>query len=559
MTAVKLVNEATALLSMRESDFDTYSAYGEAVDNSIQAGAKNIHIKFESQRESRGYERILRVAFIDDGHGMDADIIHRCLQLGYSSRFNDRTGIGRFGVGMTLGAIHECMRVDVYSKAPDTATWLSTHIDLSTLQLSKDADDVSIPDPEEKNFPSWVEDLRPESSGALVIWSEYDRQVDTASKIIEETKVWMGRTFRHYISNGVSIFVNGEKVFAIDPLYVESEATKFPSDPKAEEVEPMVIDWPVPEDVAEFEGQKSEIRIRLSLLPEEFRPNAGAGNTNHASDRHINSNQGISITRLGREVFYGPIPWWPGDSKWFSEIDRWWGCVVEFNPLLDRAFTVKNIKRGAVPNKELKKVIFEKMQPTVKHFLEQIRSTWEEAKIKKQQEEEEKGAHNTGHEGAEKIVKETPTDTTSIDVEDPKKAEQDLLERLKRERSAEEEDAWLAKWRSQPFTIEDDQWRGQEFMELKPLGGNDVLLYNNAHSFISHLNEIITELGAQDDTRSKELARQLKNLIDLLLISYTKAESKFTDEDSVSLLELLRINWGQYLKTYLKKLNEEGE
>ena len=43
---VRLINEATALLSMRESDFDAYSAYGEAVDNSIQAEARKIHIEF---------------------------------------------------------------------------------------------------------------------------------------------------------------------------------------------------------------------------------------------------------------------------------------------------------------------------------------------------------------------------------------------------------------------------------------------------------------------------------------------------------------------------------
>lgn len=556
MTGVKLVNDATALLSMRESDFDTYSAYGEAIDNSIQAGAQNIHLKFETVKEPKGYERITKVAFVDDGSGMDPVIIHRCLQLGYSSRFNDRKGIGRFGVGMTLGAIHECMKVDVFSRTENSTDWLNTCIDLTLLNTSDESSQIDIPDPKCKTPPPWLSDLLPEVSGTAVIWSEYDRQVSTASKVIEDTKIWIGRTFRKYIWSGVSMYVNGEKVFAIDPLYVETDSTKFPKDPKASEVKPIVIPWPVPQDVAEFDGQKSNITIRLSLLPPEFRPNSGAGGTNDARERHIPQNQGISITRLGREVFYGPIPWWPGNTKWFSEIDRWWGCEVEFEPLLDRSFTVKNIKRGAVPNTELKKVIYEKIAPTVASFLEEVRNKWNKEALRKQREDEAKNKHKTGHEGAEKVVKKTTSDQTSKKVDDPKKAEKELLERLKRDRTAEEEEAWVAKWREQPYTIEDDQWKGQEFMELKPLGGNDVLLYNKSHPFMSHLQDLIKELSEEGDSRSKDLAKQLKCLIDLLLISFSKAESKFTSEEHADLLEMMRINWGQYLKSYLRNMNE---
>lgn len=559
MTGVKLVNDATALLSMRESDFDTYSAYGEAIDNSIQADAKNIHLKFETLMEARGYERITKVAFVDDGDGMDPDIIHRCLQLGYSSRFNDRKGIGRFGVGMTLGAIHECMRVDVFSKTGTSSDWLTTNIDLTRLDMSNDSSQVDIPDPVTKAPPNWLNELIPEESGTAVIWSDYDRQVDTASKVIDGAKIWIGRTFRKFIWEGVSIYVNGQKVFAIDPLYVNTDFTQHPKDPKAAEVEAIVIPWPVPQDVAEFVGQKSDITVRLTLLPKEFRLKQGAGNSAETSERHIDENQGISITRLRREVFYGPIPYWPGTNKWFSEIDRWWGCEVEFSPLLDRSFTVKNIKRGAVPNKELKKVIFEKIDPTVQSFLEQVREKWAAEKLKRQREEEAQNTHRTGHEGAEGVVKKTPADQTSKEIDDPKKAERELLERLKRDRTAEEEEARVTKWRDQPYTIEEDRWKGMEFMELKPLGGNDVLLYNKSHPFMAHLQELIKELSEEDDSRSKALAKELKCLIDLLLISFCKAESKFTNDKNAEILEMMRFNWGLYLKSYLRNLNEETD
>ena len=42
--SVTLVEDGAALLSMRNSDFDAYSAFGEVVDNSIQAAAKNVKV-----------------------------------------------------------------------------------------------------------------------------------------------------------------------------------------------------------------------------------------------------------------------------------------------------------------------------------------------------------------------------------------------------------------------------------------------------------------------------------------------------------------------------------
>ena len=39
-----LCKDGFLIQSLRKSDFDCYSAYGEVIDNSIQADAKNIKI-----------------------------------------------------------------------------------------------------------------------------------------------------------------------------------------------------------------------------------------------------------------------------------------------------------------------------------------------------------------------------------------------------------------------------------------------------------------------------------------------------------------------------------
>ena len=114
-----LCKDGFLIQSLRKSDFDCYSAYGEVIDNSIQADAKNIKIEFESVTRGTGKnqkEIIDKVIFADDGTGMSLEVLENCLTLGWSSRYNDRRGIGRFGVGAILAALHECTHIKVYSK-----------------------------------------------------------------------------------------------------------------------------------------------------------------------------------------------------------------------------------------------------------------------------------------------------------------------------------------------------------------------------------------------------------------------------------------------------------
>ena len=214
---VRLVNDAHALLSMRDSDFDAYSAYGEVVDNSIQAGAKKVKIRLKSATASkkRNYEYVEWIAFGDDGVGMDADVLRRCLQLGYSTRYNDRSGIGRFGVGATLAAINQCKRVDLYSKQA-SAEWLWTYIDIDEI-TSEPPRFTSIPVPTHKAIPNEQADLVDDDSGTLVVWSKYDRQPESSPKIVNEMHVWMGRTYRRFLRKGLMLEINNAPVFVIDP------------------------------------------------------------------------------------------------------------------------------------------------------------------------------------------------------------------------------------------------------------------------------------------------------------------------------------------------------
>ena len=549
MTTVKLVSDAHALQSMRASDFDACSAYGEAVDNSLQANANVIRVEFSYESRRGGAKPIKYVAFGDDGDGMDADTLQRCLQLGFSSRFNDRGGIGRFGVGVTLAAINQCKRVEVYSKTTG-GEWLLTHIDLDDIASGEQE---GIPAPKPSDVPEELVKLVGTESGTLMIWRKHDKQDAPATRLMEEFVEWAGRTYRKFIWNGANIFVNGEQVPAIDPLYVTTEATRFLDDPAAHEFTPITFNWPVPRQLDFFAGDmpdESLITIRMSLLPVEFRPKKGAGGAKPALDRFIHRNAGISILRNNREVFYGPIPWWPG--KPFEEIDRWWGCEISFDAALDYSFSVKNIKRGAVPLAELKKTIAGKIEPTRNSALEQVRDLWRRAA-----EDQKREDASRRHKKAERIAKKRDPELPAGAIDSGKDPDEEI-EKFTEEYLAGKSDAEKARWRelfqSQPFTIEDDSWRGREFLDIKHLGGRDILLYNSSHLFhqvLSELEESITD--SEGDSPSLEL----RALIDLLLISFSKAESMFPEDDE-ALLEQLRMYWGNFLLQYIRSWQEES-
>ena len=553
--SVSLVENGAALQSMRNSDFDVYSAYGEVIDNSIQANAKNIVIQMFSKvrNATNRSEPIDKIAFVDDGDGMPEEILHRCLQLGYSSRFNDRSGIGRFGVGATLAAINQCKKIELYS-SEGKSKWFYTYIDLDLI-TAKPSKMTEIPLPVEAALPAEIKNLVHSDKGTIVIWSKYDRQPAEASEILREMKIWIGRTYRKFIWDGLSISVNGEEIKAIDPLYVTLEKTKYPGDQKGTEYQPIKFNWPIPaEDRVPGGPTTSPITIRMSLLPEQLRPNQGAGNSNEITARHIDQNNGISILRNKREVYYDTIPHWPGER--FAEIDRWWGCEISFDPILDKEFTVKNIKRGALPVKDLKKALCEKIEPTRKTALEAVREVWARVRAETLVSNTKDGTVS-GHEEAEDAASKTPTPKNRIDKgkdlgEESAKAAEDWL----KDQDERQKAAWQTKFQTQPYTILDAEWKGPEFVETNHLGGNDVLRYNVRHPFFVEIANIRSRLSDKEDS---EDARRLKTLIDLLLLSYAKAEALIEPDytgSPESLLEMLRMNWGNYLKSYIETFNK---
>lgn len=108
-----LVNPAHFLVATRDSGYKTTAlAVAELIDNSLQAGACRVGVEVVAVDDAAFP---IEVRVTDDGAGMDAALLADALTFGGSSRFGDRSSLGRYGMGLPNGALSRARRVEVYS------------------------------------------------------------------------------------------------------------------------------------------------------------------------------------------------------------------------------------------------------------------------------------------------------------------------------------------------------------------------------------------------------------------------------------------------------------
>src|SRR5437867_8785085 len=106
-------NPAKLIESLRYLGYDNYHAISDIVDNSLDAGAKNIRVIV---RTSKGAPEIV---VADDGGGMDEDILDQAIRLGSLVEKDASSDLGRFGMGLCTASLSICRQTTVLTKTLD--------------------------------------------------------------------------------------------------------------------------------------------------------------------------------------------------------------------------------------------------------------------------------------------------------------------------------------------------------------------------------------------------------------------------------------------------------
>lgn len=97
--------------SLRSMGYSFESAIADIIDNSVSAGAREIHINFPTTAlESFVY-------ILDDGHGMTKKEHFNAMRYGSSASESERdeTDLGRYGLGMKSASLNEFQMMHRYN------------------------------------------------------------------------------------------------------------------------------------------------------------------------------------------------------------------------------------------------------------------------------------------------------------------------------------------------------------------------------------------------------------------------------------------------------------
>jgi hypothetical protein len=334
------------LLATRDAGYrDLVSALTELIDNSLQSGATRVDVlvrKFLEASDVESQKGSVMIGVLDNGCGMKPKVLGHALQFGGSTRFGDRSGLGRFGMGLPNSAVSHARRVEVYSwQAPRAAHYTYLDVDEVVAGTLK-----TIPKTRRRQLPSWLRGSH-SRSGTLVLWSKCDRigRLPTPSGL-EDMRRTLGRIYRYPIWKGARLFLNDVVIQPIDPLYVNQPSLTHSARRYGR---PIVLE-------VHGEDGRGQIEVTFSELPvNRWRDWA----VDEKRRQGIVGGSGASIVRAEREIAYG---WFFFGAKRREHYDDWWRCEIRFPPVLDRMFGVTINKQGIRPSSTLKHLLSDELE-----------------------------------------------------------------------------------------------------------------------------------------------------------------------------------------------------
>jgi len=498
--------------STRDSGYKgTVSAIAELVDNALEASARRIDIHVRKSSSSDDFE----VAVQDDGTGMDSETLTEALRFGGTTRFNSRSGLGRFGMGLPNASLSQARRVDVFTWQ-DGGPPIASYLDVDQIVSGTLS---AIPKPLRQALPNFAKNKK---SGTMVVWTRCDRldhrRISTIEKRLHSG---LGRIFRHFLWAGTEIAVNGKPIAPLDPTFLK---TSF-DDGNANQFQ-EVITVEVATDSENPLAPAGTVDIIFTELP--------VGEWHELSNdekraRGIANGAGVSVVRGKREVDFG---WFFMGAKRRENYDDWWRCEIRFNPDLDDAFGITHTKQQIRP----KEYLVESLQPIIEDTAKALNSRVRQKHLNLK-------AEQTGGE-AERIAAKRHDRLRPIPKSRNKNSDAKVLADLA-ERHVRVRDALAKKGADTKYLLVPDQQESGPF--YRPVVSDDVLVavVNSDHLFYRKFYEPLVSQNVLDPARAS-------HVINLMLLAATRAEALFNGKDERRTLAKFRKEWSEVFDALLR-------
>ena len=351
-----LVDPVNFLIATRDTGYKTTAlAIAELIDNSLQAGATEVRVEIATDQDD---EFPIEITVEDNGSGMEQGTLSAALTFGGSTRFGDRTSLGRYGMGLPNGALSRARCVEVYSWIGSTV-WMG-RLDVDEIVRNRQGTLPPISEVTDRSF------LPPTQSGTVVRLLRCDRvEHKRVSTVVRHLRDDLGRIYRYFIAGGVDLVVNGSPVAPIDPLTLDSAGRQAGARQFGDTLVYCV-------DTAEGKGQ---VKVRFSELPIERWHNLPSSEKRKLG---ITGSASVSVLRADREIDRG---WFFMGTKRRENYDDWWRCEVCFEPVLDELFGLTHAKQSIAPTRELLDLLAPDLEPIGRALNSRARRRFELLKV----------------------------------------------------------------------------------------------------------------------------------------------------------------------------------
>ena len=566
MTVPPIIPANTAIQTFRDNGYkNTASAISELIDNSIDAKAKNIQILvFEKTvtKSNRPQKQISQIIVLDDGNGMNENDLKTSLQFGNGTKLDADKGIGKFGIGLPNASVSQCKKVEVYTWQKNKS--LYTYLDIDEVKENKQQ---NINDVEEKNLPEKIrEEIKLKDSGTAIVWSNCDRlDIARGDTLYRRMSKKLCRVFRHYLDKNSKF----KQKINISYKVVEGdfEEELVPNDPMYLSV-PNNLPGYEDEAVMELKTNDDDARegkIELTFLNPK---------TNNYENSNVYfrfsfikddvwKNSGISFVRDGREIDFGNF----GYFTTYELRDRYWGCEIRFDPILDTVFGVSNDKQGVrnigpitpevrkddgITDEDVESTPNLKLRVEITKRFNEFRKLYM-ARLKKNAEGQRSESKRSPSIAA-RIFKQRNVVTRSKVLAETKTQEQIEEEiRNKYIKIAESEGRKLTETQLKKLVeqnkklevnIDFNSWLGSNFFSTEVVGKTAIVNINQEHKFYTKLYQSLAE----------ELDKTNIEIVDFMLMALARAE----DELSATTVDIktfvaIKEKWGQILTELLEE------
>lgn len=341
----------TLIESTRAIGYSLEAAVADIIDNSIAANAVNVDIYFFPVDGAY-------IAILDNGSGMNEKEINIAMQYGSKNptEERDKKDLGRFGLGLKTASLSQCRCLTVISKQGDRLEGRQWDID-HVIEVG-DWSLIILDEEEINEFPQ-VEELKKYESGTLVIWQKLDRlkagEINfelSLGRKIDRVRNHLSLVYHRYLmgESGIrklKLFINGEKVKAIDPFLTNKSV-------QAMDDETLVI-------------QGHKILVRPYILPHISKLTSDEIKMLGGKDG-LRKQQGFYVYRNKRLLVWG---------TWFrmmrqGDLSKLARIRVDIPNTLDDLWTLDIKKSSALPPAEVRK----NLEIIINQIAERSKRTW---------------------------------------------------------------------------------------------------------------------------------------------------------------------------------------